>query len=178
MTDPNENTLPIDDLPPRCPHCAYVLDADATTCPRCGRAADVDPTTIETAPLRHARTLWPREQPGHNTLPRSAQVLLQFLPSGRVITLPLETPVMLGRGVNEVENGIDLNALNAHRHGVSRHHCLLQRRGTQLVVLDLGSTNGTYLNGEHLLPHHDYIVAHGDKLLLGSLHVIVTFTEL
>src|SRR5260370_1006508 len=30
---------------------------------------------------------------------------------------------------------------------ISRHHCLVRVRGSEAVILDLGSINGTYLNG-------------------------------
>ena len=48
---------------------------------------------------------------------------------------------------------------------ISRHHCLLRIRGDSVVLLDLGSSNGTFLNGQRVrsqTPLH-----HGDELRLG-----------
>ena len=33
---------------------------------------------------------------------------------------------------------------------VSRRHCELTRQGSQVVIADLGSTNGTYVNGARI----------------------------
>jgi pSer/pThr/pTyr-binding forkhead associated (FHA) protein len=41
-------------------------------------------------------------------------------------------------------------------------------------VIDLGSTNGTRLNGHRLTPHTRQVVYDGDELLLGRLAIHVT----
>jgi predicted component of type VI protein secretion system len=49
---------------------------------------------------------------------------------------------------------------------ISRHHCLIRVRGDEALVLDLGSSNGTFLNGRRVrsqAPLHS-----GDQLLVGS----------
>ncbi|MBN1679572.1 MAG: FHA domain-containing protein [Anaerolineae bacterium] len=91
----------------------------------------------------------------------------------------LDKPVILGRksGTNS-ETFLDLNHLNAHQHGVSREHCKLQRNDNRLIITDLGSTNGTYLNGKALIPFQDHIVAHGDEFIIGTLHLMITFSTL
>ena len=46
--------------------------------------------------------------------------------------------------------------------GISRQHCAFVLRGETYVVQDLGSSNGTYVNGrkitEHFLNHDDEVV--------------------
>ena len=34
---------------------------------------------------------------------------------------------------------------------VSRHHCLLRFRGGEAILVDLGSSNGTYVNGQRVV---------------------------
>src|SRR5262249_42604821 len=49
---------------------------------------------------------------------------------------------------------------------VSRRHCEIVRQGPQVVILDLGSTNGTYVNGERIsaqIPLSD-----GDTIAIGA----------
>jgi hypothetical protein len=105
-----------------------------------------------------------------------ARAILQISPSRQSVSLSLETPLILGRkGGSDLEEILDLTDFNAHPLGVSRHHCLLQRRGTHLTVTDLGSSNGTYLNGTRIPPHSERVVAHGDQLTLGSLHLTISF---
>ena len=88
--------------------------------------------------------------------------------------------MILGREAESLEHieHIDLSSLNAMHHGVSRQHCQFRRQGLQLIVTDLNSTNGTYLNDRRLETGKDEIVLHGDKLILGTLHLLVTFNTL
>jgi pSer/pThr/pTyr-binding forkhead associated (FHA) protein len=70
---------------------------------------------------------------------------------------------------------VDLAHLGAEKHGVSRLHCQLRRQGAHLILTDLGSTNGTYLNGERISPHMPHRLSEGDRLVLGTLHLAVFF---
>ena len=57
--------------------------------------------------------------------------------------------------------------------GVSRLHALIRMEGKKVVAMDLGSVNGTRLNGQKLQPHKPYVVNHGDWLVLGKLKLQV-----
>jgi len=75
------------------------------------------------------------------------------------------------------EGMLDLTDFNAVRHGISRRHCLLWQSECHLLARDLDSTNGTILNDQRLVPSRDYVVVHGDRLILGTLHLTVFFRE-
>jgi len=92
------------------------------------------------------------------------------------VTLCLDRPVILGRDAADEPDLLDLTEFNALVHGVSRRHCLLRRIGDRLVIRDLDSTNGTYLNSRRLIPAEDYIVTNGDRVILGSLHIAIWFS--
>ena len=47
----------------------------------------------------------------------------------------------------------------------SGHHARLERRGDQFWIVDLGSTNGTFVNGEAI---QEKQLNHGDRLTLGQ----------
>ena len=49
---------------------------------------------------------------------------------------------------------------------VSKEHCVIEKRGDGFVLRDLGSLNGTYVNGERVVGERG--LAHGDELALGS----------
>ncbi len=51
---------------------------------------------------------------------------------------------------------------------VSRRHCEIVRRDGGYFLVDTGSTNGTRLNGETLLPHQEHLLAHGDRIHIGD----------
>jgi adenylate cyclase len=49
---------------------------------------------------------------------------------------------------------------------VSKEHCILEQRDGQFVLRDLGSLNGTYINGERVRGEQG--LKHGDEIALGS----------
>jgi hypothetical protein len=55
--------------------------------------------------------------------------------------------------------------------GVSRHHAGLSRAAGQITVRDLGSTNGTYLNGRRLDASPPQPLRDGDRLRIGSVEL-------
>ena len=54
---------------------------------------------------------------------------------------------------------------------VSRLHCQLTAGATELQVLDLESTNGTFVNGQRVAKA---ILKDGDKLGVGRVELVVT----
>ena len=38
---------------------------------------------------------------------------------------------------------------------VSKEHCIVEKRGNDFVLRDLGSLNGTYINGERVIDRAD-----------------------
>src|SRR5262249_53013899 len=49
---------------------------------------------------------------------------------------------------------------------VSKEHCILEQRDGAFVLRDLGSLNGTYINGERV--RGEQVLRHGDEIALGS----------
>ncbi len=49
----------------------------------------------------------------------------------------------------------------------SRHHAQIHRAGSGFIITDLGSTNGTYVNGTRLMADHR--LADGDIVTVGSV---------
>jgi DNA-binding NtrC family response regulator len=48
---------------------------------------------------------------------------------------------------------------------MSRRHCLLQRQNGRVTLRDLGSSNGTFVNG---IPAHERTLQHGDRIRAGN----------
>jgi hypothetical protein len=78
---------------------------------------------------------------------------------------------LIGRRNREqgVEPEIDL-AIHPADRGVSTRHAVLQMRETGLTVTDLGSTNGTSLNGssEFLRNGEEIVLGDGDRIHVGA----------
>lgn len=70
---------------------------------------------------------------------------------------------------------VDLTDSDAMDKGVSRRHATIERRDGALHIVDNGSANGTFLNGQRLVAHQPRILRDGDDIRLGHLTVRVTF---
>lgn len=58
---------------------------------------------------------------------------------------------------------------------LSRRHCCVVARGEQVVVRDLGSYNGTFVNGQRI--HEECFVLPGDVLKVGRTRMFVDFGD-
>jgi pSer/pThr/pTyr-binding forkhead associated (FHA) protein len=85
--------------------------------------------------------------------------------------------IMIGRRDEDSGNlpDIDLTPYGALDEGVSRVHARLQQSEDALTLIDLNSVNGTYLNGERLIPNQPRILHDGDEIRFGKLITRVYF---
>ena len=94
-------------------------------------------------------------------------VLLQ----GQTLRLSGKDEYQLGRAEagQTFKPDVDLGPFRGAELGVSRLHALLKVHGTTLTLTDLGSTNGTLVNGLRLKPDSPHPVRYGDEVRLGKL---------
>ncbi|MCX6037787.1 MAG: FHA domain-containing protein [Chloroflexi bacterium] len=150
----------------------------AIYCSKCGaQLIDVTIAThkIHTAEARQeAQRDTGRTQP---PLPAHLQswISLNMIESGQILPLADRTEFTLGRSEEgqPIVPDVDLSPHNAYANGVSRLHAVLKLIQEQIVIVDLGSSNGTYLNGIRLPPYVETPVAHGDVIYLGKLKMQV-----
>jgi len=76
----------------------------------------------------------------------------------RGITRPVDRRLLVGRGPDA-----DLQLIDEK---VSRDHCIFERAGEAVVLRDLGSRNGTWVNGERLSEPHTLVS--GDHIGIGE----------
>ncbi len=73
---------------------------------------------------------------------------------------------------------VDLTPFAGYRMGVSRRHAAIRfGDDDNLDIWDLGSSNGTFLNGQRLSAHRPYRLRDGDELRLGQMVVHIYFEE-
>ncbi len=71
---------------------------------------------------------------------------------------------------------VDLTPYAGYRMGVSRRHAAIRAADeNHLDVWDLGSSNGTFLNGQRLNAHRPYRLRDGDRLRLGQMILRIWF---
>jgi pSer/pThr/pTyr-binding forkhead associated (FHA) protein len=107
-------------------------------------------------------------------------------------TEPLTVRLIIGDGKREVEVVIGSKAVligrldpmanilpevdlstEAQEKGISRRHARMLKREGNLVIEDLGSANGTFINGKRLVPYLFESLHDGDILQLGTLLIRV-----
>ncbi|MCX7934333.1 MAG: FHA domain-containing protein, partial [Planctomycetota bacterium] len=68
------------------------------------------------------------------------------------------------------------NDLVLDRPAISRRHCQIESHGAGLMVRDVGSRNGTYLDGRRLEPQVAVPLAPGQVIQLGDFSLVLTET--
>jgi hypothetical protein len=100
---------------------------------------------------------------------------LHLLDTGQVLPLSARNEFTMGR-ISEgqpIMPDIDLSPYQAYAAGVSRLHAVIKRDGNRIIFIDLGSANGTYINGKRLASNVEQALNHGDIIALGKLKLQV-----
>lgn len=156
-----------------CPNCQNPEKPGALFCQRCGSRLSPYPQTRPFAP----DFTEPLESQGNGT--PMIGLALAISDEGQVLPLSGKDEYTIGRFANDqtVCPDVDLSSFFAYEKGVSRLHISVKISGGTVTVTDLGSINGTYLNGNRILPYQAYPLAHGDTLTLGKLKMQVLIRE-
>ncbi|MDX9955722.1 MAG: FHA domain-containing protein [Anaerolineae bacterium] len=142
-------------MPQFCRFCGGELrNPKARFCPVCGQERATGPVTDGVEAMLAQRNAAPAEATPV-TMPRLIIRLLGQPPYELTLT---ETTVTIGRAPS---NGLVLPSPY-----VSGYHGRLESQGTQWQYVDLGSTNGTFLNGRRV---QSAVLNHGDILRIGDL---------
>ena len=107
---------------------------------------------------------------------RPRGLALAITTTGHTIDLPSLSTVYVGRcdARHNIYPHIDLTPDDGLTAGVSRRHARIRQTERGVFIEDLGSTNGTYVNGQRLRPFAPYPIGVGDVVELGSLKLIVS----
>jgi len=104
-----------------------------------------------------------------------AVVSLHLIESGMILHLSGQTEFTLGRIAEgqPILPDVDLSPYEAYAEGVSRLHAALKLNNQRVFITDLGSSNGTRVNGQKIMPNVDYPLSHGDVVSLGKFKIQV-----
>jgi pSer/pThr/pTyr-binding forkhead associated (FHA) protein len=122
--------------------------------------ADKIPTSPLEAGMPNASNVW---------------ISLHMLDSGQILPISERTEFTMGRISDNqpIMPDIDFSSFKGYDNGVSRLHAVIRRNGGNVIVMDLGSSNGTYVNGTRLMPNMEQPLRHGDVVALGKLKMQV-----
>ncbi len=165
----------------RCPNCNFQELAGAIFCSECGAQLIFPPDESARGTVVYAA-----QAEGHEpeapvyTAPYAAgspqaAVSLYIIEQNVLLPLLARADMTLGRTSDgqPVVPDIDLAPYQAYECGVSRLHAALKIQDDNLLIMDLGSANGTRVNGKRIPPQKAYPITHGDVLTLGKLKIQV-----
>ena len=161
-----------------CANCQHKNVTGAMFCAECGAQLDGIDTLITQAITDEQIADELNKKPAHPELastPVTSWISLHLMDSGKILPLASRNEFTLGR-LSEgqpIMPDIDLTPYQAYASGVSRLHAVVKRDASRVVVMDLGSSNGTYVNGRRINPHVEEPLSHGDILALGKLKIQV-----
>lgn len=83
-----------------------------------------------------------------------------------------KSPFLIGRkrGGDGTHPDLDLSHYDAQF--VSRRHAQITQRGNEYALIDLGSANGTFVNGTKLSPQMPHVLRSGDRITIGKAHLV------
>ncbi len=166
-----------------CPTCQHKEMEGELFCGACGarlwglHRTEARPTmTFDTRKLRDiSDVVLPRaEAPALNL--RAGQLALGFAGAAQPLLLEGRAEYTLGRESETDAPDVALNAYGARDKGVSRKHASLRVDRRQVLLTDLGSANGTWLNGSMLSAHEPVRLENGDEVRLGKLLFKIHFS--
>lgn len=163
-----------------CPNCHHQEITGALFCSECGaKLVSSDPDTTQSINRSASDILVnmvsPVAEPPSVTTSSDTVISLHLVGSGQVLHLAGRSDFTLGRVAEgqPILPDVDLSPYDAYSQGVSRLHAALKVVNQRVVITDLGSANGTRVNGQKIMPHIDYPVNHGDMIALGKLKIQV-----
>ena len=167
----------------KCPFCSQDNLVGAQFCDNCGAslkqgsqiqkyvaAARLEPAPSPTAPVAPAYAVAPTPAaPAYAAASTGGYASFTDSDSGRVFCLNSDK-ILLGRGPGQLDDGLKLD-FEGLRGGatVSKRHALLRHDVTGVFIEDVGSGNGTFINGERLPQGIERGLNNGDRLRLGAV---------
>jgi hypothetical protein len=171
-----------------CSYCGKENEPTAVFCLRCRRLLEVRNTSNlpKTAVWGHRPATKPPEETPVPPKPYTHTAHIGKLSQGRVALyfgmtsdvhiIDLHDHCYLGRVPGDPTlQRVDLSPYAALEKGVSRVHGSLAWKDDVVVVEDLKSSNGTWVNSVRLLPNEPRPLENGDLILLGKFDLWVYY---
>jgi len=164
-----------------CPVCKLKNEPDSVQCAFCGAELEPAPSSpLTTEKIAGATIVFPKA-------PRIKTDAL--IPEGAIAIFLIDTPnplatmavdeFILGRALGgSLEEIVDLTPYGGFSSGVSRRHAMIRRKKNRFEIIDLDSTNGTWLNEKRLTPTKAYALPSGTTIRIGQLRLQVITRDL
>ena len=114
---------------------------------------------------------------GNALLKKQTTIIFAIKDSDLFLPICITDRAVIGRMDAESTEAVDIDLMpyGGREQGVSRRHAALYRHRTTMTLVDLDSSNGTYLNGVRLIPHQPRLLREGDEVRLGNMCFHISF---
>lgn len=150
------------------PSPSVTANAQTRFCPNCGRGNKAGARFCASCGTPMAATA-PVPDPPTATLPSARFVVTT--PRGTWEFPLLALPCRIGRRDPSQNHYPELDLADYDRGHASRRHAVVERRGDQYVLTDVGSVNGTNLNGNRLAAHRPHALRANDRVRIGDVEL-------
>ena len=165
-----------------CPICKNKNDRDAIICVHCGASLEInfpESATTRTTDVQTTFTGKAGEWLYDESVIPVGSIAVYVEGASKPVFLSSEKEFLVGRKVDEnSEVLLDLSTLGGYHLGLSRLHALIRRNAHGYEIMDLGSSNGTWLNDERLVAHRPYPLTNGSQLRLARMRLFVVYRPL
>lgn len=173
-----ETTLRLPQAIKKCPHCNKGNPVGEAVCNYCGQVMEIKNGIMGTQKISD-----PDEQDfAFYYFGYQSSLVLALRHTVQTVSLrpqDRKKPIIIGRMVegSKVKPDVDLSPHGGEDLGVSRAHLAVEYNiGDNTVkVYDMGSANGTFINGRRLHPREVFVLRNGDDIRLGRLVMRANF---
>ncbi len=161
-----------------CPNCEHENPEGSLICAQCGSQFNDDIVgSLRTKELGDQDDSVGKPHWGTARFSPESVLVIHVRDSSEPLVIRPSDEVVIGRydPVSRTIPDLDLSPFKAMDKGVSRLHAAIRRQEDSLSVVDLGSANSTFLNGQRLIPHQPRVLRDGDEIRLGLLVLHVYF---
>ncbi len=163
-----------------CPYCGHKDREGIMYCEECGQSLQgtAANAVLPTRQLdQSTNDLAEKATWGTARFGQDASIIIHIRDATEPVILQPAKKTVLGRtdSTSTQRPDLDLTPYGALEKGVSRIHAAIHRSDDTLTLVDMGSANGTHLNGQRLVPDQPRILRDGDEIRLGKLVAHVYF---
>lgn len=161
----------------KCPYCTEANIEGTLFCEECGTPLlgddiiNIPGDSTKQLANRDLAANVPSPVLGGTTALHADSALVLAIDNQHRIKLTEQIEVVLGRTdeKSHIYPDVDLTPYSAIENGVSRTHAAIRRSEDGVTLVDLGSANGTYLNGKQIKANQPHILRDGDEVRFGKL---------
>jgi hypothetical protein len=166
-----------------CPYCHASHVPNTVFCDECGECLledNVHETDLDLQQNLNGVLSRPTPTPIYPANAQPLAIRLKIGTNQREIEMPLDRVIHIGRispGSNTFPE-IDLSKEVGSDRTVSRRHARILKQGNKVVIEDMNSVNGTFVNGKKLDPYLPESLRDGDLLRLGRVPIKIKILKI